>query len=54
MFPEHTLEGTNFWGNLFLLIFKGELLLNHPIKALESDVIHPSNPNLQPSIAPLP
>jgi len=30
-----------------LLIFKGELLLEHPIKALESDIIHPSNLNLQ-------
>jgi len=29
-------------------------LLNHPIKALESDIIHPLNLNLQPSFAPLP
>jgi len=41
------LKGRNFWGNLLLLIFKGQLLLEHPIKALESDIIHPSNLNLQ-------
>jgi hypothetical protein len=45
---EHALKGTDFSGNLLLLIFKGELLLNHPIIALESDIIHPSNLNLQP------
>ena len=41
------MKGRNFVGNLLLLIFKGELLLEHPIKALESDIIHPSNLNLQ-------
>jgi hypothetical protein len=45
---EHALKGANFSGNLLLLIFKGELLPDHPIKALESDIIHPSNINLQP------
>ena len=48
------LKGRNFWGNLLLQTFKGQLLLEHPIKALESDIIHPSNLNIQPSIAPLP
>jgi hypothetical protein len=28
--------------------YKVGLLLDHPIKALESDIIHPSNINLQP------
>jgi len=51
---EHALKGTNFSGNLLLLIFKGGLLLNHSVKALESDIIHPSNLNLQPLNRPSP